>query len=253
MIGGAAALDQHRLGPQLGDQHRADQEIRPLHRRLEIVRVAGQGGDLAVEELVDGLTTPPAVLFMTDGMMVIHPCFTPLLDADARSGLRGCRGGIVAQPRLSATELSAIFNRRDGERPINKVDVPANVDPQAEFLQQMQRLMARRFPDPGGGSSGLEQQAPLAWFPMHLDIRGRDYDQREVGRLLDSVRFADEIVVVGAHYDSVFECPGANDNGTGVAALLELATLLSRNHKTRFRAIPLPLVGVKRARTGVSS
>jgi Zn-dependent M28 family amino/carboxypeptidase len=31
------------------------------------------------------------------------------------------------------------------------------------------------------------------------------------------------IVVVGAHYDSVSGCPGANDNGTGVAATLELA------------------------------
>ena len=34
---------------------------------------------------------------------------------------------------------------------------------------------------------------------------------------------ADEIVVVGAHYDSVFGSPGANDNGTGTAAVLALA------------------------------
>jgi len=33
----------------------------------------------------------------------------------------------------------------------------------------------------------------------------------------------DDIIVLGAHYDTVGECPGANDNGTGVAALLELA------------------------------
>ena len=33
----------------------------------------------------------------------------------------------------------------------------------------------------------------------------------------------DEIVVVGAHYDSVFGSTGANDNASGVAALLELA------------------------------
>jgi Zn-dependent M28 family amino/carboxypeptidase len=32
-----------------------------------------------------------------------------------------------------------------------------------------------------------------------------------------------EILVVGAHYDSVSGCPGANDNGSGVAALLALA------------------------------
>jgi hypothetical protein len=32
-----------------------------------------------------------------------------------------------------------------------------------------------------------------------------------------------EIVLIGAHYDSVFGSPGANDNGTGVAATLALA------------------------------
>jgi len=32
-----------------------------------------------------------------------------------------------------------------------------------------------------------------------------------------------EIVVIGAHYDSVIGTPGANDNGSGVAALLALA------------------------------
>lgn len=33
----------------------------------------------------------------------------------------------------------------------------------------------------------------------------------------------DEIVLVGAHYDSAEGAPGANDNGSGVAALLEIA------------------------------
>ncbi|HEU5320401.1 MAG TPA: M28 family peptidase, partial [Methylomirabilota bacterium] len=35
-----------------------------------------------------------------------------------------------------------------------------------------------------------------------------------------------EIVIVGAHYDSVLGSPGAHDNGSGVAALLEVARLL---------------------------
>lgn len=38
---------------------------------------------------------------------------------------------------------------------------------------------------------------------------------------------ASEVVVVGAHYDSVFNSPAANDNGTGVAALLALARRLA--------------------------
>lgn len=37
----------------------------------------------------------------------------------------------------------------------------------------------------------------------------------------------EEIVVIGAHYDSVPGSPGANDNATGTAAVLELARLLA--------------------------
>jgi Zn-dependent M28 family amino/carboxypeptidase len=44
---------------------------------------------------------------------------------------------------------------------------------------------------------------------------------------------AAEIVVVGAHYDSVAGCPAANDNGTGVAAVLELAQRFSRRPQPR--------------------
>ncbi len=44
---------------------------------------------------------------------------------------------------------------------------------------------------------------------------------------------SEEIVVVGAHYDTVLNCPGANDNGSGVAALLELARLLANSRPDR--------------------
>nr|WP_269145418.1 M20/M25/M40 family metallo-hydrolase [Geomonas sp. RF6] len=43
---------------------------------------------------------------------------------------------------------------------------------------------------------------------------------------LKGTSHAEEIVVVGAHYDSVAGAPGANDNASGVAAVLELARLL---------------------------
>ncbi len=36
-----------------------------------------------------------------------------------------------------------------------------------------------------------------------------------------------DLILIGAHYDAVPGCPGADDNGTGVAALLELARLLT--------------------------
>jgi Zn-dependent M28 family amino/carboxypeptidase len=47
-----------------------------------------------------------------------------------------------------------------------------------------------------------------------------------------------EEVLFGAHYDSVEGCPGANDNGTGVAALLELTrTMLPRPRRRRLRLV----------------
>lgn len=43
----------------------------------------------------------------------------------------------------------------------------------------------------------------------------------------------DEVLVVGAHYDSVTGCPGANDNATGVAAMLELAQRFAARRPAR--------------------
>jgi Peptidase family M28 len=46
-------------------------------------------------------------------------------------------------------------------------------------------------------------------YNLEAEIRGRTHPE--------------EIVVIGAHYDSVPGCPAANDNGSGVAALLALS------------------------------
>lgn len=43
-------------------------------------------------------------------------------------------------------------------------------------------------------------------------------------------RASDRCVIVGAHFDSVVDTPGADDNASGVAALLETARLLSQAH-----------------------
>ncbi|MGI9524330.1 MAG: M28 family peptidase [Hyphomicrobiaceae bacterium] len=44
-----------------------------------------------------------------------------------------------------------------------------------------------------------------------------------------------QTIVVGAHYDSYRNAPGANDNGSGVAATLELARLLKSYPPAKFR------------------
>jgi hypothetical protein len=42
-----------------------------------------------------------------------------------------------------------------------------------------------------------------------------------------------EIILIGAHYDSVFGSPGANDNGSGVAAMLALARRFAKRQPER--------------------
>jgi Zn-dependent M28 family amino/carboxypeptidase len=51
---------------------------------------------------------------------------------------------------------------------------------------------------------------------------------RNIEVVIEPADPAAETLVVGAHYDSCCDVPGANDNGTGVAALLELARELAK-------------------------
>ena len=65
-----------------------------------------------------------------------------------------------------------------------------------------------------------------------LDTSSESYDMggKSVRNLVATIRGKtrpDEIVVIGAHYDSVLGSPGANDNASGVAALLTIASILS--------------------------
>jgi Zn-dependent M28 family amino/carboxypeptidase len=56
--------------------------------------------------------------------------------------------------------------------------------------------------------------------------------------VLPGTDLASQIVLVGAHYDSVQGSPGANDNATGVAALLELGRCLAdRQHRRTIRLV----------------
>ncbi|MBN2489510.1 MAG: M20/M25/M40 family metallo-hydrolase [Planctomycetes bacterium] len=80
-------------------------------------------------------------------------------------------------------------------------------------------------------SAGLrqaEEYVATTFRELGHDVRADTYvaDGLEVKNLEVGVSGRDrpeEIVLVGAHYDAYLLGPGANDNGSGVAALLELA------------------------------
>lgn len=79
--------------------------------------------------------------------------------------------------------------------------------------------------------NGLQQAAD--WLETRLEADGLPVTRQTYLALgadcsnliveLPGTALRDEIVVIGAHYDSVAGCPGANDNATGVAATRALA------------------------------
>ncbi len=59
------------------------------------------------------------------------------------------------------------------------------------------------------------------WVVEHLSVRNVIAERR--GKLKP-----DEVIIVGAHYDTVLGSPGADDNASGIAAIMELAKLFAK-------------------------
>jgi Zn-dependent M28 family amino/carboxypeptidase len=77
-----------------------------------------------------------------------------------------------------------------------------------------------------------------AWRRQGYEVHAQHYEVNAVGCAnLEVVRRGssrpEEIVVVGAHYDSVIGSPGADDNASGVAALLEIARCFADRQPAR--------------------
>lgn len=73
-----------------------------------------------------------------------------------------------------------------------------------------------------------ERYIKETWQAMGYEVHTQAYEVNGVRSANLEIKIpgsnkANEILLVGAHYDSVRGSPGANDNGSGVAALLELS------------------------------
>jgi len=70
-------------------------------------------------------------------------------------------------------------------------------------------------------------------WPWSSGSKPNDYQPRNIEAEFLGQVYSDEIILVGAHYDSVIGSPGANDNATGVAGLLEIGKILSEKKLKR--------------------
>jgi Zn-dependent M28 family amino/carboxypeptidase len=108
----------------------------------------------------------------------------------------------------------------------------ALADP-ARLEARVRRLVGDYFPRDIVHPDNLSRAADsIAEELKHADARVADQPFAVEGRDYRNVigTFGPqkgEVVIVGAHYDAAGEMPGADDNASGVAGLLELADLLS--------------------------
>jgi hypothetical protein len=94
-----------------------------------------------------------------------------------------------------------------------------------------ERNMAR-YPQLNAAADFIEDSFTRAGLPARRDTY--DLHGRACHNIETEIRgTSPQIVLVGAHYDSVFGCPGANDNGSGVAALLALARSFAQTSSTQ--------------------
>ena len=86
-----------------------------------------------------------------------------------------------------------------------------------ETMQQTTEWLEKRF-----GEAGFETRRHT-YHPEIVAVQGDHAAADNIIAELPGEENPDEIIVIGAHYDSVPDSPGANDNASAVATLLALA------------------------------
>src|SRR5262245_40661948 len=116
---------------------------------------------------------------------------------------RAARGDIAHQEGLAATETLIVRELRGMGYQPRLQPLTWNLNKQAEFEATVGSAVPRTAPET------TDALASRTWNNIILDLPGTDLPS--------------EVLIVGAHFDAVPGSPGADDNGSGTAALLEIA------------------------------
>ena len=91
--------------------------------------------------------------------------------------------------------------------------------PLAERLRRHVELLAAR-------ERNADLETPARYVEREFGARFRRQEYASGGRRVRNIEVGAGRIVVGAHYDTVPGSPGADDNASGVAALIELSRVL---------------------------
>jgi Iap family predicted aminopeptidase len=130
----------------------------------------------------------------------------------------------VAAAGLFAAACCASGAKPPAAAPAAGIDIAAL---QKEIVSGLAKLPNRAAPE-----NKAEARTFLTglWQRLGLDVQIQDYspEGRNIFALLPASRPDAEFVVLGAHYDSARNSPGANDNATGVAVVTAAAAEMGR-------------------------
>ncbi len=133
-------------------------------------------------------------------------------------------------PRAAWAELAERVSENRLRELVTAMSVPRSFFSELAENQRIASWIADELSSPQRPLGGIEGGGP------QLDIRF----QGRYANVVATTRAAAErpSVLIGAHYDSVPKCPGADDNASAVAAMMHCAELLVRHDP----ALPLAFV-----------
>lgn len=121
--------------------------------------------------------------------------------------------------------------------PLSVVEEATRVRLEADVNHLAGRIGERNYKKPAALAAAAEYIA-AAFRKLGYEVEpqvftadGQAFQNLEV--TIPGNRLRDQVFVIGAHYDSVVGTPGADDNASGTAALLELARLLKDSRPER--------------------
>jgi hypothetical protein len=129
---------------------------------------------------------------------------------------------LAADLRADVTYLAGTIGERN-------LSLPGTLDAAAAYMDRrlretQQTVHAERF-----GAQG--QTCLSSLYNLRFEAQGQTCSNFDVR--IEGAREPTEIVVIGAHYDSTFGTPGADDNASAVAALLALAQIFAWSRPDR--------------------
>ena len=154
-----------------------------------------------------------AILLLISTLFVAW-CWKNMIRMPGKS-FSGVLPDLSAGQQALATELKQHVQKLAGEIGERNVFQPAKYRASADYIRETFRSMAYQVAEQAYTTSGEE------CLNLAAEATGK----------------SSEIIIVGAHYDSVLGSPGANDNASGVASLLALAWAWARHTNTQERSI----------------